>query len=123
MDAATDIKKLREVFAFIDSNPDYALIAAKDKQGNLLGSMLGIICCDVVGDCRPFMVIENVIVRSACRGQGVGRQLMKHIEAWGRQRGCYYAMLVSSASRKEAHQFYTSVGYGQTPVQGFKKYL
>lgn len=123
MNTETDIERLRDVFAFIDSNPDYTLIAAKDKQGNLLGSLLGIICCDVVGDCKPFMVIENVIVKSACRGQGVGRQLMEYIEAWGRQRGCYYAMLVSSANRKIAHQFYASVGYGQTPVQGFKKYL
>jgi GNAT superfamily N-acetyltransferase len=119
----TNMEKLEDSFAFIDTNPDYALIAAKEGHGALLGSLLGVICHDAAGDCRPFMVIENVIVRAAYRGQGIGKQLMEHIEAWGRQRECYYVMFVSASSRKASHRFYESAGYSLTAVQGFKKYL
>ncbi len=31
---------------------------------NLLGSLLGIMCHDVVGKCRPLMILENVIVKN-----------------------------------------------------------
>jgi len=69
------------------------------------------------------MVIENVIVKSAWRGRKIGARLMEEIEGIGRQRKCYYTMLVSGGHRKKAHQFYKTVGYDLDLVQGFKKYL
>lgn len=119
----TDMRKLKESFHYIDSNPDYLLIAAKGDDGQLLGSLLGIICHDVVGECRPFMVLENVVVKSDFRGVGVGKELMNYIEDAACKNNCYYIMFVSSMDRKEAHAFYQSLGYSITAVQGFKKYL
>ena len=59
----TDIQKLKDSFQWINANPDYLLLGAK-RDGLLVGSLLAILCHDVVGDCRPFMVLENVIVKS-----------------------------------------------------------
>jgi ribosomal protein S18 acetylase RimI-like enzyme len=121
--AKTDMVKMKENFNLINSNADYILIGAKDENNTLVGSLLGIICRDVVGECRPFMVLENVIVKSNCRGLGVGKKLVKFIEDYSRERKCYYIIFVSSADRKEAHRFYQSLGYDINAVQGFKKYL
>jgi len=77
----------------------------------------------IAKECKPFMVIENVIVKSAWRGRGIGVRLMEAIEETGRQRECYFTMFVSGGHRKEAHQFYEAIGYDLDFVQGFKKYL
>ncbi|HOV70464.1 MAG TPA: GNAT family N-acetyltransferase, partial [Clostridia bacterium] len=59
---------------------------------------MGIVC---VGSCRPFMVLENVIVSQPYRRTGIGRKLMEYIEKYARSVNCnYYIMFVSRANRK-----------------------
>lgn len=118
----TDLWKMKENFREMESNSSYIVLTA--KEGNLVvGSVMGIICLDIVGECKPFMVIENVVVKSAWRERGIGAMLMKEIEEIGRKRNCYYTMFVSGSHRKESHQFYEAIGYDLDFVQGFKKYL
>lgn len=119
---STDRIKMAENFRRMQANPDYILLGAQDGN-ELVGSLMGIVCLDIVGECRPFIVVENVIVAERSRGRGVGRRLMAAIEAEAVERGCLYIMFVSSASRKEAHRFYEAMGYGLDVVQGFKKFL
>ncbi|NMM63012.1 GNAT family N-acetyltransferase [Clostridium sp. P21] len=118
-----DSKKLKNKFEFIDSNKNYILVGAKDDDNNLVGSLLGIICQDIAGDCKPFMVVDNVIVKSNCRRMGIGKALMSFIEDIARKEDCYFTMLVSAFCRKGAHKFYESIGYNNDVVKGFKKYL
>lgn len=118
----TDRCKMKENFKLMESNPNYVVLTAKEDN-LVVGSVMGIICLDLVRQCKPFMVIENVIVKSAWRGRGIGVKLMEEIEEIGRKRDCYYTMFVSGGQRKEAHQFYEAIGYDLDFVQGFKKYL
>lgn len=118
----TDFEIMVKNFEWISKNEDYIVLGAK-YNGKLVGSLMGIICHDLVGECKPFMVIENVIVSSNLRGQGIGKKLMTEIERIGKEKNCYYTMFVSGAQRKEAHKFYESLGYKLDEVQGFKKYL
>ncbi|WP_242975822.1 hypothetical protein [Desulfosporosinus sp. FKB] len=53
----TDINKMKENFKVMDSNPDYVILVAKDDN-LVVGSVMGIICLDLVRKCKPFMVIE-----------------------------------------------------------------
>ena len=118
----TNIAKMAENFEWMQLNDDYILLGAFLDQ-KLVGSLMGIICRDLVGECKPFMVIENVIVSGEFRGRGIGKELMLAIEKIGIERGCYYVIFVSGAKRIEAHRFYESLGYRLDEVQGFKKYL
>lgn len=118
----TNFEIMVKNFEWINKNEDYILLGAH-YNGKLVGSLMGIICHDLVGECKPFMVIENVIVASDSRGKGIGKKLMMEIEKIAREKNCYYTMFVSGAHRKEAHQFYESLGYKLDEVQGFKKYL
>ena len=88
-----------------------------------MGSVTGIVCLDITDECRSFMVIENVIVKSTHRKQGIGRLLMTELEGIGRSMDCKYTMLVSAKHRGQAHRFYEVIGYDLDSVQGFKKYL
>jgi len=118
----TDTQKMKEQFAWMESNPDYVVLVAKDG-GSVFGSVLGVICHDLAGNCNPFMVVDNVIVKSSVRGKGIGRILMEMIEETAKKRMCNYIMLVSRSDREEAHRFYESIGYSIDVVRGFKKYL
>ncbi|MDS0526909.1 GNAT family N-acetyltransferase [Clostridium sp. SHJSY1] len=118
-----NLEKMKNTFQWIDSNDNYILLGARDGNNNLVGSILGIICQDIIGGCRPFMVIENVIVKSNFRNLGVGKILIQYLENYALKRNCSYTMLVSSSYRKESHKFYQAVGYDIDAVQGFKKYL
>ena len=116
-------KNLTSSFDLINLDKDYLLIGAKDDNGNLVGSLLGIICKDLGGDCRPYIIVENVIVKSSYRGMGIGKVLMTFIEDFARMKNCYFTMLVSAFRRKDSHKFYESIGYANDVVKGFKKYL
>lgn len=123
LERKTNFQKFRESFDLINSDKNYILIGAKDGNGNLVGSLLGIICKDLGGDCRPYIIVENVIVKSSCRGMGIGKVLMNFIEEFARMNNCYFTMLVSAFRRKDSHKFYESIGYANDVVKGFKKYL
>ncbi|MNZ70717.1 putative acetyltransferase [compost metagenome] len=84
---------------------------------------MGIICQDIVGDCRPFMVIENVVVSNHIRRQGIGQKLMAKIEGIARERNCYYIIFVSGGQRKEAHAFYEKLGFKDEKVEGYRKHF
>ena len=112
--------RLGAAHAALAANPDARVLGAR-HGGRLAGAACGFLCPDIVGACRPFLVVENVVVAPAWRLLGVGRLLMDALEAWGRERGCSYAILVSGPARREAHAFYTALGY--EACAGFKKRL
>ncbi|WP_340395466.1 GNAT family N-acetyltransferase [Paenibacillus sp. FSL E2-0177] len=122
MNKPSDLNKLEEVFKVVKADNRYILLGAF-VEGELLGSLMGIVCQDLVGDCKPFMVIENVVVSVRARRQGVGKKLMNAIEQAARERDCYYIILVSGEQRKEAHVFYESLGYRDEKVEGYRKHL
>jgi GNAT superfamily N-acetyltransferase len=117
----TEPDKMAATYAVIRDNPQYHLIGAFNGEGVLVGTVMGIFCYDLVKDCRPFMVVENVVVAAAHRGKGIGKMLMLELERIALERGCAYAMLVSGFQRKEAHRFYDAMGYGPDRAKGFKK--
>lgn len=119
----TNMTALTEAVRKIRSNTDYLLIGAKDENGALLGAVMGIVCIDTVGRCRPFMVLENLIVSERYHRLGIGKRLVENLEKTARERNCYFIMLMSLMKRKEAHLFYEALGYSKNIAQGFKKYL
>ncbi len=116
------VKKMEENFLLMEKNEDYIILGAM-LNGKLVGSLMGIVCMDLVDDCRPFMVIENVVVSENCRRQGIGKKLMLEIESVCISRNCYYNLFVSGSKRTDAHKFYESMGYKPDVVRGFKKYF
>ncbi|MHB8124262.1 MAG: hypothetical protein ACYDEJ_01245 [Desulfitobacteriaceae bacterium] len=54
----TDILKMNDQFILIESDPSYIVLVAKEEE-LVVGSVMGVICRDLVGNCNPFMVVEN----------------------------------------------------------------
>lgn len=121
--SATNVVELEKAIKKIMNNPDYTLVGARNEKGELLGTVMGIMCLDTVGQCRPFVVLENLIVSEKSRRLGLGKMLVNYIEEWARGQNAYFVMFMSLSKRKEAHLFYESIGYSSTISTGFKKYL
>lgn len=122
MGTPTDYGKLLRSFETIERTGTYILLGAFE-QNVLAGSLMGIVCQDLVGSCRPFMVIENVIVSESFRRRGIARGLMAEIEQAARSRDCSYIIVVSGRQRTEAHRLYEQLGYGDEQVRGFRKHF
>ncbi len=110
------LQQLLQTYERMRNNSNSFLAVAKE-DGTIVGSALGICCQCLVG---TFLVVEDVIVCESQRGKGIGRQLMKALDAFAQSHGCTYSLLVSSDFRKGAHQFYENIGYNDGVV-GFRK--
>ncbi|KNF07211.1 sortase [Gottschalkia purinilytica] len=118
----TNINTLKKVFNKIKSNPSHYLLGVKINK-KLVGTATVILCNDLTGECRPFIVVENVIIDENYRGKGYGKMLFKKIEQIANENNCHYIIVVSNKSRKISHKFYTNLGFNSKDNLAFKKYL
>jgi N-acetylglutamate synthase-like GNAT family acetyltransferase len=93
-----------------------------DCDGTVAGTALLSLCLDVMFGNHAFGVVENVVVSSHTRSSGIGTMLMREIEHIASLNQCSKLMLLSTASRTDAHRFFARVGYQDGSKQGFVKY-
>ncbi|EEG78650.1 GNAT family N-acetyltransferase [Dethiobacter alkaliphilus] len=113
---------MTQKFKELQNNPHYIFLSA--VEGNrLVGSVQGIICEELYGECKPFLVIENLVVDRQRRRQGVGRSLIAEMEKAAIKHGCYQVLFITENHRTEAVNFYSSLGFRKDTHKGFKKQL
>ncbi|RED66193.1 GNAT family N-acetyltransferase [Cohnella lupini] len=122
IDAESNLTAMKKQLDLISTNSDYYIAVACDDKEKVIGTSMAIKCMDLVGNCKPFLVVENVVVAPGYRGMGIGKSLMEAVEEFGLQNDCNYIMLVSGNSWSQAHDFYRSIGYSDEHA-GFKKRL
>jgi lysophospholipase L1-like esterase/ribosomal protein S18 acetylase RimI-like enzyme len=118
----SSLEAMRKTFRRLARDTNYTLLGARLRD-RLVGSVMGVLCGELYGECRPFMVVEDMIVDRTHRRQGIGSLLMRAIETRAVRSNCSYIMLVTDSSRREALAFYQSLGYHLNDYRGFKKYL
>jgi GNAT superfamily N-acetyltransferase len=118
----SSLELMRVTFRRLVTNPNYIFLIAKMDE-RIAGSAMGIVCDELYGECKPFMVVEDVIVGKDFRRKGIGSLLMRRLEHLAAERTCNYIIFVTERERTEAHQFYESLGYKPDAYKGFKKRL
>ncbi len=93
-----------------------------EVDGGVCGTVLVSLCADVMYADQPFAVIENLVVDHRCRGHGIGQALLHEVEQYCLSGNCSKMMLLSSASRTDAHSFFERVGFRADLKRGFVKY-
>jgi phosphoglycolate phosphatase len=119
----TNRDRTKEIFIEMNKRDDYYLLGAKTEKNLLIGSIMGILCMDLLKQGNPFMVMENLIVDSKWQGKGAGKLLLAEIETIARKQNCIFIQFCSSSYRKEAHRFYEACGYDLNEVHGFRKFF
>lgn len=94
-----------------------------EHDAGVCGSVFLTICLDPMYGFQPYGVVENVIVLANARGRGAGRALMAAVERAARSARCTKLMLLSTATRSEAHAFFARLGFDGERKRGFVKYL
>ncbi|GAA4068260.1 GNAT family N-acetyltransferase [Nonomuraea soli] len=86
-------------------NPDALLLAAV-VDGRVHGYLLGFVHLTLFAN-GPVAWVEEAMVQSGARRQGIGRSLLVGFEEWARSREAGY---VAMATRR-APEFYRALGY------------
>ncbi len=64
---------------------------------------------------RPVLNIHDLVVSPSCRGRGIGRALMEHIENAAREMHCCKVTLEVNAANRGAKKLYREIGFGLAP--------
>jgi len=90
------------------------LVACND-DGTVCG-MMELSLRNVVDGClsSPVGYIEGIYVEPACRGQGIGRVLMEHAQAWCRAQGCREMATDAELDDEAAQRFHRHMGFEET---------
>ena len=117
----SDVNKMREQFLKMRNSETYILLSAVDDN-KLIGSVMGIICEELYGECKPFLLVENMIVDKNSRRKGIGKALLTELEKLARESDCTQMILVTESDRPDACGFYEAYGF-QLNNKGYKKKL
>ncbi|GHT78479.1 N-acetyltransferase [Bacteroidia bacterium] len=116
----SNIDKMKNEFNKLKQNNSYIILCAKENN-ILIGSVMGIICEELYGDCKPFMIVENMIIDNNYRRKGIGKKIFMELEKRGKEKECTQIILVTETNRKDACNFYESVGFDPIKNKGYKK--
>jgi predicted N-acetyltransferase YhbS len=111
----------KKVFAEIVALPDRELLVA-EKDNIVVGTLFLEVVPNLSHNARPWGILENMVVDSTYRRQGIGRKLIEYTLDRCREAGCYKIQLLSHKKRTEAHQFYRSMGFEDSAL-GFRLYF
>jgi N-acetylglutamate synthase-like GNAT family acetyltransferase len=112
---------VQRVFAEILAMPNQEYLVA-EKDNLVVGTLFLQIVPNLTHNARPWAILENIVVDSQYRRQGIGRLLIEQSLSRSREAGCYKVQLLSNKKRTEAHQFYHSSGFEESAL-GFRLYL
>jgi GNAT superfamily N-acetyltransferase len=112
-DYAPSRAKMRAAFRKVARNRDHHLLIA-EHRGEVVGSAHLLIFRHLGHGLRPVGIVENVVVRSGLRSQGIGARILEAAGAIARKQRCYKMALTSNVARKRAHEFYERLGWRRT---------
>ncbi len=118
----SNIETMKKKYQEIKNNPNYIILSAV-INGTLVGSICGVVCEELYGACRPFLVMEDLIVDKNMRKKGIGKALLEKLENFGKERKCSQIIFITETNRIDAVSFYEKMGFKSKTHTGFKKLL
>ncbi len=112
----------RRVFYYMSRDPDVALVA--EKNGAVVGFMLGEIRSGEFGLAEPAGWIEVVGVDPDVQGQAIGRKMMAELMTRFADRGAKSVRTVVDADRQsKLMDFFEKSDFGTTPMRVLQRDL
>ena len=116
----SNIINMKRTFSNLEKNDAYIFLCAVEET-HLVGSVMGIVCEELYGECQPFLVVENMVVAGEYRKKGIGKILFEELEKRAKIKGCSQIILVTEMDRSDACGFYESAGFHPSANKGYKK--
>lgn len=99
------------------------IVLCAEHEGKVVGTIMGVVCDEFYGDCKPFMVMENLVTDSNYRKKGVAKALLQELESISKLHECTQIIFITERDREDAISFYEAMGYNSQTHVGFKKSL
>ncbi|MCC7374624.1 MAG: GNAT family N-acetyltransferase [Verrucomicrobiales bacterium] len=97
------------------SNPLHLILVATPESGVVAGWVHGFLTQLVESEYR--VEIGGLIVGTPFQRRGLGRLLVRQLEAWARNQGAVEISVRCQVKRAEAHLFYEALGFQITKTQ------
>jgi GNAT superfamily N-acetyltransferase len=99
-----------------DDDLDIVVVEGDDR---LVATCLLSVTENLTRGARPFALVENVVTREGCRGEGFGTRCVEAAVERARDRDCYKVMLLTGSDEAWKHDFYESCGFDREAKTGF----
>lgn len=109
-DQTLDLSAAEAIFKRMQSYPNYTIYVAV-AEGEIIGTFSLLIMDNLAHMGAPSGIVEDVVVHSFWRGQGIGKQMMQFAMQQCQKAGCYKLVLSSNLIREQAHRFYDQLGF------------
>ena len=105
-----DLTAAEKLFDKILSYPNFNVYVALSND-KIIGTFELLIMDNLAHMGLSSAIVEDVVVHSDYRGQGVGKKMMQFAFEKCKKAGCYKMVLSSNIRRDRAHHFYESLGF------------
>jgi GNAT superfamily N-acetyltransferase len=117
--SAAELGPYRTAFEAIDADPAHLLVVVIDGADEMVGTMQLSFIPGLARRGALRAQVEAVRVRADHRGLGLGEAMLSWAVVESRRRGCALVQLTSDKQRRDAHRFYTRLGFVASH-EGFK---
>jgi GNAT superfamily N-acetyltransferase len=100
---------------------DHLRVFGYEQDGRIVGTCTLAKIEGLSHGCRPFAVIENVVVLDSVRSKGIGRQLVRHAIDLAQTWDCYKVVLETGTKQEWKLKFYESCGLTRGSKTAFIK--
>lgn len=114
-------KQLRSLRLILD-NPAQGKLFVLRVDGKVAGMANALITISTAEGGRV-LLLEDVIIRSAHRGEGLGRRLVEHVLVWAKAQGMTRVTLLADRDNQDALDFYRKLGFASSHMMVLRKPL
>ena len=107
-----DLRDAEHIFERMELYPSYTMYVA-ELENEIVGAFALLIMDNLAHMGAPSGIVEDVVVHSQRRRQGIGKAMMQFAMEQCTKAGCYKLTLSSNLKRQSAHKFYQSLGFQQ----------
>lgn len=101
-------------------NPDIGRLFVVRIDGRVAGMANALFTVSTAEGCRV-VLLEDVIVKAAHRGSGLGRKLVEHIFDWSAANGLPRVTLLADKDNAPALAFYEQLGFEYSAMRVLRK--
>ena len=116
-----DAAKQRQGLALMLEN-DRGCILVAEEAGKVIGMCTGQTVISTA-EGGPALLVEDVVVDPAHRGQGIGRALMHTLAGWALEQGATRLQLLADKNNPPALAFYERLGWHTTALICLRQHL
>ena len=116
------VKQTKGLTLLINSTENGVIKVAKNQEGQVIGMVSAQLVISTAQG-SPSAWIEDMVIKEAYRGEGVGKALLDEALVWAKNKGATRAQLLVDTENTSALGYYAHLGWESTQLQARKIYL